>query len=212
MEVKYPLELLHLMLICKNYASEVYLVGGCVRDQLLGKQPKDFDIVINGNLDLIIKELKTNGWKIDEAGLNFLVLIASYNNKQFEIAVYRKDGTYTDGRRPENVNIGTIEDDALRRDFPINSLYYNPFNKELRDPTGNGLSDLKNKIIRFNGKPKERIKEDLLRIMRCYRFASSLGFTIEQKTLKNCRRYFSEMCEKIPPERIRLEVEKMSNV
>lgn len=205
----YPNELLQLFLICKNYTQKVYLVGGCVRDMHLGKTPKDFDLVVDCSLAEITEELKENGWKIDEAGLNFLVTIASRNGHQFEIAMFRKDGTYTDGRRPDSVEVGTIQEDALRRDFTINSLYLDPFTDEVLDPTGKGLKDLKDKIIRFNGKPKDRITEDLLRIMRCYRFASKLKFEIEAKALKICRTYFSEMCIKIPPERIRLEVEKM---
>ena len=100
-------------------------------------------------------------------------------------------------------------DDALRRDFTINALYYEPFTDEVLDPTGRGLMDLRDKMIRFNGKPKDRITEDLLRIMRCYRFSAVLGFTIEPKALKICRTYFNEMCSKISGERIRLEVEKM---
>jgi tRNA nucleotidyltransferase/poly(A) polymerase len=205
----YPLELLQLMLICKNHTSEVNLVGGCVRDMLLNKQPKDFDVVINGELEAITNELKDNGWKIDEAGLNFLVTIASRNGHQFEIAMYRKDGTYTDGRRPDSVEVGTITDDAIRRDFTINSLYFDPFTDTLLDPTTKGLKDIEERVIRFNGKAKDRIQEDYLRIMRCYRFAAQLGFEIESKALKACRTYFDHMCKTIPSERIKIEVEKM---
>lgn len=205
----FPIELLQLVILCRNFTDQVYLVGGCVRDMQLGKVPKDFDLVVNGSLDSITEELKQNGWKIDEAGLNFLVTIASKNGHQFEIAMFRKDGTYTDGRRPDSVEVGTIEEDAIRRDFTINSLYYDPMTGTILDPTGKGLKDLKDKVIRFNGRPKDRITEDLLRIMRCYRFASKLDFEIEPKALKICRTYFNDMCAKIPPERIRLEVEKM---
>lgn len=205
----FPNELLQVLLICKNYTPHAYLVGGCVRDMQLGKNPKDFDIVVDSSLEDITKELKDNNWKIDEAGLNFLVTIASKNGHQFEIAMFRKDGTYVDGRRPESVEAGTMMDDALRRDFTINSLYYDPFTDRTLDPTGRGLMDLRNKIIRFNGKPKDRITEDLLRIMRCYRFSAVLGFEIESKAMKICRTYFNEMCAKISGERIRLEVEKM---
>ena len=205
----FPNELLQVLLICKHYTPETYLVGGCVRDMQLGKNPKDFDIVVDSSLENITKELRDNDWKIDEAGLNFLVTIASKNGHQFEIAMFRKDGTYVDGRRPESVEAGTMMDDALRRDFTINALYYDPFTDEVLDPTGRGLMDLRDKMIRFNGKPKDRITEDLLRIMRCYRFSAVLGFEIESKALKICRTYFNEMCSKISGERIRLEVEKM---
>ena len=86
------------------------------------------------------------------------------------------DELWSDGRRPDSVQVGTIEEDAMRRDFTINSLYLNPWTGEIHDPTGRGLEDLKNRIIRFNGKASDRIKEDYLRIFRAYRFASQLGF------------------------------------
>lgn len=179
---------------------------------LLGKRPKDFDIVTNTDLDTLTEVLKSNGWKVNEAGKQFLVLIASKNNEQYEIALFRKDGTYSDGRRPDKVKVGTIEEDAERRDLTINSIYYDVWKDKYIDPTGNGLKDIQNKVVRLNGKAKDRIQEDYLRILRCYRFASTLNFTIEQKTLKACRTYFNKMCEKVAGERIRLEVEKMSNV
>ena len=120
------------------------------------------------------------------------------------------DELWSDGRRPDSVQVGTIEEDAMRRDFTINSLYLNPWTGEIHDPTGRGLEDLKNRIIRFNGKASDRIKEDFLRVFRAYRQAYTLNFTIEKNTLKNMRRYFKEACEKLPPERIRTEIEKFN--
>lgn len=205
----YPLELLQLFLILMPFSNNIFLVGGCVRDLLLNNSPSDFDLVCDIDLDLISNELSKNGWKINEAGKQFLVMIASKNDMQFEIANYRNDSNYSDGRRPDSVSIATINEDFLRRDFTINSLYYNPINDVLLDPSTKGLNDLKDKVIRFNGKPKDRIQEDYLRIIRTYRFAKKLNFTIEPKALKACRTYFAKMCEVIPPERIRLELEKI---
>mgnify|MGYP003605447674 CR=1 FL=1 len=203
--------LLELMLHLQTFPQATsLLVGGCVRDIQLKKSPKDFDVVTNIDLDEISNVLSKNGWSIDEAGKQFFVLIASKNDQQFEIALFRKDCTYTDGRRPDSVQVGTIEEDAMRRDFTINSLYLNPWTGEIHDPTGRGLEDLKNRIIRFNGKASERIKEDFLRIFRAYRQACTLGFTIEKNTLKNMRKYFNEACQKLPPERIRTEIEKFN--
>lgn len=205
--------LLELMLHLQTFPQAIsLLVGGCVRDIQLKKSPKDFDIVTNINLDEISNVLSKNGWTIDEAGKQFFVLIASKNDQQFEIALFRKDGTYTDGRRPDSVQVGTIEEDAMRRDFTINSLYLNPWTGEIHDPTGRGLEDLKNRIIRFNGKASDRIKEDYLRIFRAYRFASQLGFELERKTLKACRTNFETACKTISGQRILIEVEKMSKV
>lgn len=203
------LTLLQLCLILQSHVLEMYFVGGCVRDLLLNRTPKDFDLVVNGNLDIIEEELRANGWKIDGAGKQFFVLIASKNDQQFEIAMFRKDGTYTDGRRPDFVEVGTIYEDAERRDFTVNSLYMNPWTKIVTDPTGFGLQDVQNKILRFNGKAKERIQEDKLRIMRCYRLATQLEFTIEKKALKACRTYFDTMTKEVSSMRIMNEVEKM---
>lgn len=202
--------LLELMLHLKDLTNNTYFVGGCVRDMLLNKVPKDFDIVTDTDLDLLTETLKDNGWKVDEAGKQFLVLIASKNKEQFEVALFRKDGSYTDGRRPDYVEIGTIEEDALRRDFSINSLYCNPWTNEIKDPTGNGLKDIQERVIRFNGKPSERIQEDFVRIFRAYRFARQLNFKIHPKSLKACRTYFEQACKTVSGQRILIEVEKMS--
>lgn len=205
------LTLLQLCLIIKPLVSQMYLVGGCVRDTLLGKKPKDFDLVVCGNLDIIEEELRLNGWQLDNAGKQFFVLIASKNNQQFEIAMFRKDGTYTDGRRPDFVEVGTLYEDATRRDFTINSLYLNPWNGSIIDPTARGIMDLQRGLIRFNGRAKDRILEDKLRIMRCYRFKSQLNFEIEKTALKACRTYFDLMIKEVSSMRIMNEVEKMSN-
>lgn len=204
--------LLEVFLHIKSLGANAYLVGGCVRDMLLGKVPKDLDIVTDGNLDLINQELRNNGWQVNEAGLNFLVTIISKHGYTYEICMFRKDGTYTDGRRPDSVEIGDIYTDAERRDLSINALYYDPFTGEILDPTTKGVSDIKNKVIRMNGRADQRIKEDLLRIMRVYRFSNQLGFSIDKTTLKACRRYFNAMYATIPAERVKNEIEKMCKV
>lgn len=189
--------------------DSVRLVGGCVRDMILSKHPKDFDLVCSGDLDTISKEFLDNGWKVTEAGKQFLVLKVSKFGQEFDIALYRKDGTYVDGRRPESVDVGDIHTDSARRDFTINALYLDPITMTIDDPTGKGLTDIQNKVIRFVGKAKDRITEDYLRIMRAYRFASVLGFTIEPKQLRDMRTHFDTMCKTISPTRIMNELEKM---
>jgi tRNA nucleotidyltransferase/poly(A) polymerase len=180
---------------------------------LLGREPKDYDIVTDipyqKLIDIFTEE---GGWDVKETGQNFLVITIAKNNEQFEIANFRKDGVYLDGRRPESVEIGDMIDDAYRRDFTINAIYYNPFTDVYTDPTRQGVDDLKGHIIRFIGKPKDRINEDKLRIMRAYRFASQLDFYIEVRSLKACRRAFDEMIKEIATERIKNEIEKMARI
>lgn len=202
--------LLELMLHIKSLTNTAYLVGGCVRDIVIGnKQPNDFDIVTDCDLDALKAILSDNGWSIKEAGMNFLVLIASKNKEMFEVAIFRKDGTYTDGRRPDSVEIGDIYTDQNRRDITINALYLDPFTWDIKDPSGKGLQDIKDKIIRMNGDPNKRIEEDKLRIMRVYRFSNQLGFEIEKKTAKACRVHFNDMIKQVSGERIKNEIEKM---
>lgn len=207
--------LLQLFLILKPLAKDICLVGGCVRDALINKYHnanvsiKDFDIVLNGDLDVISKELLDNGWRVDEAGKNFLVMIVSKNDEQFEIALYRKDGTYSDGRRPDFVNAGDINDDSQRRDFTVNALYYSFADDSFLDPTGKGIDDIKSMTLRFVGRAKDRIKEDKLRIMRAYRFVITKGFTMDDKTHKACRQFFDDMIKETSSMRILNEMDKM---
>lgn len=212
MNFEFPLYLLEVFSLLKYNGNKSYLVGGCVRDILLKKNPKDFDVVTDVPIETVISIFKDNGWKVQEAGQQFLVCILSKNANSIEIANFRNDSTYIDGRRPESVSIGTIEEDAERRDISINSLYLDPYTSTIIDPTGKGLCDIHNKLIRMNGNPEKRLKEDLLRIMRVYRFASTLGFEIEKKTLTSCRKNFNDMKEKIPGERIKNEIEKMVGI
>lgn len=194
----------------ENYRS--CLVGGCVRDLLMGKEPKDFDFATNIPLDLLVSLFEEAGWIVDEKGKQFLVMIVSKNGTQFEIANFRKDGTYKDGRRPEAVDIGTIEDDASRRDFTINALYIDLRNETLIDPTGMGLKDLKSQTLRFVGNPKDRIEEDALRIMRFYRFLSQFPkLQPDPRSLRACRQNFDRIAL-LASERVRTEVEKMAKV
>jgi len=198
----------HLMQLSKNSV----LVGGCVRDAILGKEPKDWDFATDAHYDVVEEKLKNAGFKIKEAGKQFLVMIVSKDGEDFEIAMFRKDGNYTDGRRPDSVEIGTIFDDAERRDFTINALSFNLFTEMVQDPNGTGLQDIKDKVLRFVGKADDRIKEDYLRVARFYRFLGrfkDLGMTADNKSLKACRTNFEAMQKTVAPERLKMELEKM---
>lgn len=202
------LALLEIMTIIRNKSANTYLVGGCVRDQLLGKSPKDFDIVTDASIEDVKQDLIASGWELKGVGEHFLVNIVSKNGNMFEIANFRKESGFSDGRRPDKVEIGTLEEDAARRDFTVNSIYYDPFNGQYIDPN-NGIKDIKAKILRFIGKPQDRIKEDYLRIFRFYRFLAKLEFEADSKSLKACREMFNEACKSTAPERIRAEIERI---
>lgn len=199
----------HIFYLLGKESKNNYLVGGCVRDSFLGVESKDYDIVTDVHMDISSPLFEANGFKVKECGEAFLVLNISKNGEQYEIANFRKEGVYLDGRRPTEVEVGTIEEDAFRRDFTINALYENPLTGEILDPTGKGLSDVKNRTLRFIGNPKERIEEDALRVFRFYRFLATKGLSADQKSLKACRQYFNEAYLNTTPERVRLELERL---
>jgi len=194
--------------ILKQFSPHNYLVGGCVRDYMMGKDFRDLDIVTEAPIEKSKPAFKKAGWKVDETGEKFLVLSISKDHEQYEVANFRKDGVYLDGRRPESVEIGTLEEDAKRRDFTVNALYYDFDTGEVYDPNGKGRDDVENRVLRFIGKPKDRIKEDYLRVFRFYRFLTK-GFQPHIGSLRACREYFNEAYPKITPERVRGELEKM---
>ena len=211
---KIEMQVMQVFLILDGVSKNNYLVGGCVRDMLLNRTPADYDFVTDATLDTVEKAFTEAGWKVSLTGKQFLVVSISKDGEQYEIANFRKDGVSTDGRRPDTVEIGTIEEDAKRRDFTINALYLKPGRftadmlDELVDPTGQGQTDLYNKTLRFIGKPEDRIREDFLRVFRFYRFATK-GFRPDQKSLRACRELFNEAYAKTTPERVRMELEKM---
>jgi tRNA nucleotidyltransferase/poly(A) polymerase len=201
--------LLQIFYIVYNYSANTYLVGGCVRDMLLGKTPKDYDIVTDANIEALKKDLEENGWKVDAHGEAFKVHTASKHGRQFEIAHFRKESGFDDGRHPTYVETGTLEEDAKRRDFTVNSIYYNPVTHKFVDPN-DGRKDIEKRMLRFIGRPTDRIKEDYLRVFRFFRFLAKLEFEADKKSLRACREMFNEAYSKTNPERVRMEIERMS--
>ena len=195
--------------ILSSISDNSYMVGGSIRDILLFKKPKDFDFVTDISYDTLVNVFKDNGFSIKEAGKQFLVLIVSKDGQDFEIANFRKDGTYKDGRRPEFVEIGTIFDDAQRRDFTINALYFNLKDSQLEDPNLQGIFDIKDELLKFIGNPDERINEDKLRVMRFYRFLKKTEFEPDKNSLKAARKNFEVMLKETASERIKNEIENM---
>lgn len=178
-------------------------VGGCVRDRLLGLPIKDIDIAT----DAQPHQLSALFDGVRLVGAAFGVAIVPWQGHAFEVATFRRDGRYLDLRRPESVTFGTMEDDARRRDFTINALYYDPVADSVIDLVG-GREDLAAGRLRTVGDPGARIGEDALRLMRAVRFAARLGFQIEPAT-------WQALVERAPtiaaiaPERLRGELTAM---
>ena len=156
---------------------ESYLAGGCVRDTLLGKSPQDYDITTNALPDDIRKIFS----QTIPVGAQFGVMLVMIDGQPFEVATFRHDGPYLDGRRPAHVRYGTLEEDILRRDFTVNGMVYDPIEKRVIDIV-DGRKDLERRTIRAIGNARERFEEDRLRMVRAVRLAASLGFTIEEQT------------------------------
>ena len=180
-----------------------FWVGGCVRDFLLGREPQDYDIATNARPEQIEKLFK----RTLAVGRKFGVMIVVEGKQHFQVATFRAEAEYRDGRRPEKVVFSSAETDAQRRDFTVNGLFFDPIAKKLHDWVG-GEKDLRAKIIRTIGAPEERFAEDHLRLLRAVRFAAQLGFEIEPETFSAVKRLAPKI-ELISAERIRDELIKL---
>jgi putative nucleotidyltransferase with HDIG domain len=181
----------------------VFWVGGCVRDFLLGREPQDFDIATDAKPEQVEKLFR----KTIPVGKKFGVIIVVENGMQFQVATFRAEADYQDGRRPEKIIFANAEADASRRDFTVNGLFYDPLTEKIHDWVG-GEKDLRAKIIRTIGKPEERFGEDHLRMLRAVRFAAQLGFEIEEKTFAAIKSLAPKI-KLISAERIRDELLKL---
>lgn len=172
----------------KSNNHNLFLVGGAVRDVLLNKLPKDFDVATDASPDEIQKILIDANIKQQSQGVDFGVIVAKMS-EDIEIATFRTDESNDSGEMKDiSVKFGaTIEEDVQRRDLTINGLFFDISNKQIIDLVG-GIDDLKNGIIRTIGKPEDRFKEDNLRKLRAVRFASRLGFKLDNETLNAIRR------------------------
>lgn len=181
-----------------------YFAGGCVRDQLLGIEAKDFDVATSAKPEEVQQLFPR---VTDVTGKCFGVVRVLVGDESYEVATFRQDGPYQDGRHPESVRFATPEEDAQRRDFTINGLFYDPVAERLIDYVG-GEADLRAKIIRAIGEPAHRFAEDQLRLLRAIRFATRLVFTIEPKTWAAICTGASSI-RSISAERIRDELNKI---
>jgi poly(A) polymerase len=182
---------------------EAYFVGGCVRDLLLKKSPKDFDIAT----DALPKEVAALFAKTIPVGAQFGVMLVVEAGHTFEVATFRADEGYRDGRRPTGVRFTSAKEDAVRRDFTVNGLFYDPVSRKVLDWV-DGVKDIRKKVVRAIGDPARRFEEDKLRMLRAVRFASVLGFKIEPKTFSAVRKRAKKIRE-VSQERVRDELVKM---
>lgn len=186
----------------ERYGYEAYVVGGCVRDSLLGRSPKDWDVCTNALPEEVLRVFKR--FHVIKTGLQHGTVTVMVSHQPVEVTTFRIDGVYTDNRHPDSVNfVSRVEEDLARRDFTINAMAYNP-TRGLVDAFG-GQEDLRAGIIRCVGEPDARFNEDGLRILRALRFAARYDFGIETETAFSIHRN-RHLLENVSVERIFVEL------
>ncbi|MBV8488528.1 MAG: CCA tRNA nucleotidyltransferase, partial [Planctomycetaceae bacterium] len=181
--------------------------GGCVRDLLLGLVPADYDVATSATPEQVMLSLP---FRTLTVGISFGVVRVRhprFPGVEVEVATFRSDRAYVDGRRPTSVDFSTAEEDAARRDFTINGMFMDPETSEVIDYVG-GLADLRNGLLRAIGEPSHRFEEDKLRLLRALRFAARFGLTIEPRTLSALRAMAAQVVV-VSPERIAQELRRM---
>ena len=203
MKIQIPQYANYIIKTLQHYGYEAYIVGGCVRDAVLGKEPADWDITTSAKP----LQIKSIFQKTVDTGLKHGTVTVLMEKEPFEVTTYRIDGEYEDHRRPNEVTFTTnLREDLMRRDFTINAMAYND-KDGLVDLFG-GMEDLEKKLIRCVGNPDDRFDEDALRMLRAVRFAAQLGFEIEEPTMNAIRRKYGFLKD-ISAERIQVELTKL---
>ncbi len=187
----------------RNAGFFAYFAGGSVRDRLLGRKAKDYDIATAARPE----QVETLFQKTVAVGKAFGVIVVIRDGIAIEVATFRSDGSYPDGRRPKSIEFCDAREDAIRRDFTINGMFYDPIEEKLFDYVG-GKKDLEKRIIRAIGNPERRFAEDHLRMLRAVRFAYTLGFEIEPITYAAIRKHAPDL-GKISAERIESEFSRI---
>ena len=202
-EIRIPPGAAKILRVLEDHGYEAYVVGGCVRDSLLGRDPHDWDITTSA-LPMQVKALFR---RTIDTGLKHGTVTILEGGEPFEVTTYRVDGEYLDGRHPSEVTFtASLKEDLQRRDFTINAMAYSE-KKGLQDFFG-GYPDLEKGLIRAVGDPMKRFGEDALRIMRAVRFAAQLGYEIEEETVQ-AMKVLAPTLSKISAERIAAELEKL---
>ena len=187
----------------KDCGHDAWIAGGAVRDHLLGRVPHDADVATSARPD----EVAALWPDAHLVGASFGVVRVPVLEGTIEVATFRREGVYLDGRRPSEVEFGTLEDDARRRDFTINGLYLDPASGDVRDLVG-GVADLKARRLRAIGDPEARLREDRLRLLRAVRLAAQLDFEIEERTRAAVLK-LAPLAADVAAERTRDELERL---
>lgn len=191
---------IHVIKTLRANGHVALLAGGCVRDRLLGIEPKDHDVATDATPGRVA-ELFPRAKKV---GAKFGVIIVRKYGHEVEVATFRSDGEYRDGRHPDEITFGTDKEDAFRRDFTINGLFLDPTENRVIDYVG-GKTDIENRLLRTIGDPDQRFSEDHLRMLRAVRFAARLGFQIDADTFSAIKQ-LAEKLSVISAERVFMEL------
>ncbi len=186
---------------------EAYWAGGCVRDQLLGREPHDYDVATSAEPPEIRNLFGKRRTLPIGAAFGVITVLGPRDAGQIEVATFRRDARYSDGRHPDSVTFSTAREDATRRDFTINGLFYDPIEQRVIDFV-DGRKDLKQQVIRAIGLARERFTEDKLRMLRAVRFSATLDFSLDENTLAAVREMAPEISV-VSAERIAGEMERM---
>src|SRR5215831_3780989 len=184
----------------RSHGHEAYLVGGCVRDMVMNIEPADYDIATSARPEQIMEIFP----RTEPIGAQFGVVLVIHQGHGFEVATFRSDEAYVDGRRPTGVVFTDARTDVMRRDFTINGLLLDPIGHRIIDYVS-GQEDIRNKIVRAIGDPQRRFEEDKLRILRAIRFGARFGYTIEPATWEAVR-LMAPKIGQVSIERIREEL------
>lgn len=191
----------------RDAGHEALWAGGCVRDGLLGKTPKDYDVATDAPPDRVREVFGKRRTVAVGAAFGVVTVLGPKPADPIEVATFRADEGYSDGRRPDAVRYTTAKGDAARRDFTINGLFYDPLEKRVIDYVG-GRADLEAGVVRAIGNAEERFGEDRLRMLRAVRFAATLGFALECETADAVRLHAAAITD-VSPERIGVEMKRM---
>lgn len=196
-------EATRIVLQLRSAGFQAYLVGGCVRDFVMGAVPADFDIVTSA----LPEEVMALFNRTVAIGAKFGVVAVIIEGHSFEVATFRSDDVYVDGRRPSKVHFSSAQEDVFRRDFTVNGLLMDPVTGEITD-YADGLADIRGKVIRTIGDPDKRFQEDRLRMLRAIRFTSSLNFKLDSFTQESIAKNVTQI-QTISSERIQDELNKL---